>query len=227
MGYVQPEFSPGTLREAEAFWDDRGVTGQPGSFVACFVGTIGRQFDLDVALDAARILAGRGRNHIRFVLCGAGDRLEYYRRRASDVSSVCFPGLIDAAQIHVLLRRASVGLDPLQERFDFLATVNNKAIEYLSAGLPVISSPLRGVLFELLQAAGCGASYPSGDAHALAAVLERLSDGPDELRRMATRAHATFTERFRAEVVYSDFLDHLRGIVDQGAARVHRQRAID
>ena len=56
-----------------------------------------------------------------------------------------FPGWVDAAKIFVLMRRSAVGLDPLPDRYDFLATINNKAIEYMSAGLPVISSPDRGV----------------------------------------------------------------------------------
>ena len=48
------------------------------------------------------------------------------------------------------------GIDPLPDRYDYLASINNKAVEYLSAGLPVVSSPRHGVLYELLEREECG-----------------------------------------------------------------------
>ena len=102
------------------------------------------------------------------MLCGAGDRFEHYRALAAGLPNVLLPGWVDAAAIHVLMRRSACGLDPLSDRYDFLATINNKAIEYFSAGLPVISSPRRGTLAELLAAEECGLSYDLGDAAGLA-----------------------------------------------------------
>ena len=201
MSYVSTSPSTERIEAAEAFWDSQGISHDGRPWIAAFIGTLGRQFDMETVLQAARILAASDRP-IRFVLCGRGDRLEHFRRRAADLGNVVFPGWVDAAAIHVLMRRAAVGLDPLPDRYDFLATINNKAIEYLSAGLPVVSSPNRGVLADLLREHGCGASYDCGDSAALAGVLLRLHDDARARRWMGQRAFALFQEDFVAEKVY-------------------------
>jgi glycosyltransferase involved in cell wall biosynthesis len=135
---------------------------------------------------------------------------------------------VNRAAIYSLMRRASVGLDPLPERMDFLASVNNKAIEYLSAGLPVVSSPERGVLYDLLKRTGSGVSYVSHDAASLAACLEQLAADPEILGPMRKSARELFDREFRAEVVYPAMEAHLVAVQHQycaGRVAVPRQQA--
>ncbi len=209
MGYPKADFPADKIRAAESFWDGLGIYAGKG-FVACFLGSFGRQLDVECLIGAARILKNR-RQSVKFVLCGAGDYLERYRQMADDVPEVIFPGWIDAVTMHVLMRRSSVGLDPLPNRYDFLATINNKAIEYMSAGLPVISSPRHGVLHDLLKRNDCGAGYASGNAEELAALLSTLSDAPDQLKTWSRNAAALFEETFVAEKVYDRMSAYLEG----------------
>jgi len=211
MGYNTFPPSPKEQAEAEEYWDNLGILAK-SEFTVCFLGTIGRQFELEAVLEAARRLEASGRR-MRFVLCGTGDRLEHYRARAAGLHSVLFPGWIGAAAIYVLMRRSSIGLDPLRERYDFLATINNKAIEYLSAGLPVISSPDRGVLRDMLVERGCGASVPSGNPEALAGLIASLYDDPVRRVGMSRNAQQTFESTYQAEVVYGEMLHHLEMVV--------------
>ncbi|MCG6533287.1 MAG: glycosyltransferase family 4 protein [Syntrophales bacterium LBB04] len=208
MGYVSQPPADKQITEAESFWDSVGIGRNSPDFTICFIGTIGRQFDLESVIGAARKISCSGRQ-IRFVICGTGDRREYYQSAAADLQNLSFPGWMDAAKIFVLMRRSAVGLDPLPDRYDFLATINNKAIEYLSAGLPVISSPDHGVLSELLQEHQCGESYPHGDPEALVALLGRLYDDRAKLRMMSQNALRLFQENFTAEKVYGEMMAHL------------------
>lgn len=222
LGYTVVPPPPEAIAKAEVYWDGLGITKEGSDFVACFCGNVGRQLDLETVIDAARQLQREGRR-FRFVLCGTGDRLDHFRKMAADVKSVLFPGWVGAAEIYVLMRRASVGLDPLPDRYDFLATVNNKAIEYLSAGLPVISSPNQGVLYELLREKNCGISCAAGDAESLAAALVRLSGDAPGLAKMSQNAARLFEETFRAERVYAAMMDYLSEVhrafgVRQGGA---------
>ena len=155
-------------------------------------------------------------SRLRFVLCGAGDRFEHYRALAAGLPNVLLPGWVDAAAIHVLMRRSACGLDPLSDRYDFLATINNKAIEYFSAGLPVISSPRRGTLAELLATEECGLSYDLGDAAGLAGALARLADEPGLRERMAESARRLFQRSFTAEKVYGSMMEYLEEIAGRG-----------
>lgn len=212
MGYISRPPTATEITEAESFWDSVGIKQNTTDFVICFFGTIGRQFDLDAVISAARKISNSGRQ-IRLILCGTGDRLAYFQKSALDLSNILFPGWVDAAKIFVLMRRSAVGIDPLPERYDFLATINNKAIEYMSAGLPVVSSPDRGVLCELLKLHECGMSYPASDVDALADMLARLYDDREKLRKMSQNAMQLFKECFIAEKVYTEMIEHMITIV--------------
>jgi len=194
------------LRAADEFWDELGVSAADSGRTLCFIGTLSRQLDIATILAAAAVCT---RLHLpwRFVLCGVGDRLTEFKERARSLSNVRFPGWVDRAQIHVLMRRSVAGLDPLPDRYDFLATINNKAIEYLSAGLPVISSPRRGVLAELLAARRCGLSYEAGDTNGLLQLLKTMT--PATLQEFSANSSELFRERFTAEKVYADMADYL------------------
>ena len=210
LGYaVQPPETE-ELRAAGAFWDGLGIRGGDG-FTVCYFGGLGRQLDLMHAIHAARALESQG-SAVRFVLCGEGERLEEYRRAAAGLSNVILPGWVDRAAIYTLMRRSSAGLDPLPGRYDFLATINNKAIEYMSAGLPVVSSPRQGVLFDLLERRDCGMSYPSADAQALAALLAGLEQQPDRAVAMRRASGELFREQFMAETVCASMAEHLEKI---------------
>jgi glycosyltransferase involved in cell wall biosynthesis len=217
MGYLSAPPAAEKIAAAEKFWDQQGVVADPGRPLACFFGTLGRQFDLDSVLRAAGELAARG-SRVRFVLCGTGDRFEHYRALAAGLPNVLMPGWVDRAAIHVLMRRSACGLDPLFDRYDFLATINNKAIEYFSAGLPVISSPRRGTLAELLAAEECGLSYDLGDAGSLARALARLGEEPALRQRMAEGARRLFQRSFTAEKVYGSMMEYLEKIAGLGHA---------
>ena len=208
MGYTIVPPPPEAIAKAEIYWNNLGITKEGGDFVACFFGNVGRQFDLGTVIDAARLLRREGRK-FRFVLCGVGDMLDHFKKMAADIRTVLFPGWVGAAEIYVLMRRASVGLDPLPDRYDFLASINNKAIEYMSAGLPVLSSPNRGILRDLLAEHRCGLSCQLGNARELAATLCTLNDDRDLLAELSQNAARLFEQTFQAENVYAAMMNYL------------------
>ena len=219
MGYVSRPPNRERILEAEKFWDEQGITADSDDFVVCFFGTLGRQLDLETVISAAYMLRESGKP-FTFVICGKGDRLDHLRRMAAQNAHVIFPGWVDAAQIHVLMRRSKVGLDPMPDRYDFLGTINNKAIEYVSAGLPIISSPDRGVLSELLKKHQCGISYPQGDANALADVLLKFYQNGNTLQKMSKNSASLFKKMFMAETVYSEMMDYLVRIAEMNKEQV-------
>jgi len=217
LGYATEPPEPGELRAAGESWDSLGIR-EGGGFTVCYFGGLGRQLDLLHAVQAARLLESQDKA-VRFVLCGGGERLQEYRRAAAGLSNVLLPGWVDRAAIYTLMRRSSAGLDPLPARYDFLATINNKAIEYLSAGLPVISSPRHGVLFDLIESRACGISYDPGDGPGLAALLAGLAQQPVRAAALRRAAGELFRERFMAETVCAAMADHFEKISQLGANR--------
>jgi glycosyltransferase involved in cell wall biosynthesis len=213
-GYPRKEIGADELEEARRFWAEQGLAEGTGRFVACFFGTISHDFDLETVIGAARLLDAKGLP-FTFELCGAGDRLDAYKALSKGLSSVLFPGWVGSAQIRTLMQRSTVGLTPYFTRLNFEGNITNKPIEYLSSGLPIVSS-LRGILADLLAERGCGVTYANGDAEELASILEGLHGDRTRVERMSRNALAVFEERFMAEKVYAEMVEHLERIAASG-----------
>jgi glycosyltransferase involved in cell wall biosynthesis len=203
------ERTPTTAEQAAAleFWSRQGVRND-GVFTACYFGTFGQnKVEIATVIAAARLLAKR-QVPIRFVLCGSTSELPASHQLAVELPSVILPGWVNAAQIWTLMRLASVGLAPYRSIADFKRSIPNKPIEYMSAGLPVVSS-LEGVLQELLDRYQAGVTYANDCPEQLAEVLRRLNAEPSLLAAWASNAKALYHERFVAENVYEKMLAYL------------------
>lgn len=200
--------------QAGAFWDNNGVRAGDGALRICFIGTLNRQFDIPTVIKASGMLRERG-IIARFVVCGDGHKLADFKRLAEGNPDILFPGWVDAAAIHVLMCRSSAGLAPLPDRYDFLSTINNKSVEYLSAGLPIISCPDKGTLSVFLGKNKCGRSFRYGDAAGLADIIAELSAAPEKRRQMSANAAQAFKENFLADNVNSRIMRHLQLVINE------------
>jgi glycosyltransferase involved in cell wall biosynthesis len=211
MGYSSVPPGAEAIVDSEKRWKQRGISRDNHDFVACFFGTMGRQFELETVIGAARRLQGQMPG-IRFVLCGSGDSLEYYRELARGCQNVIFPGWVDAGDIWTLMRRSAVGLAPYRSSPSFRSSLPNKSIEYLSAGLPVVSS-LKGELQRLLARHDCGITYENGNVDELAAAIIALYNDRERLEAMSGNARALYQEKFVAEKVYTEMIAYLESVV--------------
>ena len=167
LAYERPHYADEVLTRADARWAELGL--EPHHKVACFFGNLGaRVLDLDTVVEAARLLMNENPD-ARIVMCGDYGQIDRFRSTSSGLPIV-LPGWVDGAQIQTLMRRSIVGLLPYHGRWDFVGSIPNKPIEYLSGGLPVVSG-LSGVLEELIAVEHCGLHYAGGDPRALADAL--------------------------------------------------------
>lgn len=218
LGYPSIEPDEGAVKDAEDFWKEHGLSKNKDQFVACFFGTLGRQFELETVITAARKLQNEP---LKFVICGEGDRLLTYKKYAGNCKNIIFPGWIGAAQIWTLMRISSIGLAPYQNTKNFKANLPNKCIEYLSAGLPIVSS-LSGVLEDLLCKHKCGINYNGSDADQLASILFYLYKNQEVLNEMSINAYKLYQKDFVAEKVYGDMIHYLEAVCSHYKEREFR-----
>ena len=204
MGYSDKRPTDEAIVKAREFWS-RFL--KEDDFIVCFFGALSRQFDLDTVILAAKSLWQRNIK-IRVVLCGSGDRLAYYRQQAEECENIVLPGWVGAAEIWTLMRMASVGLAPYLNIRNFTDNLPNKPLEYMSAGLPIVSC-LRGVLERLLSEADCGVMYEEENPDDLAARLIELYECPERRNRMAQNSFQLFQDKFVADNVYTDMMHYL------------------
>jgi len=204
LGY---QLSPWSLADESAL-DERLRSGgiDPRGTLVSFVGTFGRTYDLDTVILAARTLAERSASEAQFVICGAGEREQEWRRAAAGVRGLAFCGWLPAGELARLLTRSSIGLAAYA--VDAPQGIPNKVIEFLAAGVPVLCS-LPGESRQLLESEGCGEYYRAGDGAALADQIEALLRNTEARSAMAAAARSAFERRFSASTVYGEMADHL------------------
>lgn len=212
--------APAALAAAEESLRARGV--DFSLFTACFLGLFTRTIDMPTVLDAQRLLEARGGPPVQLLLCGDGPMGEAFRARARGLRHVHFLGWSDAATMAAVTRIASVGLAAYGRLA--IQSIPNKPLEYLGSGLALLSS-LPGEMARIVEETGCGFSYRSGDAEALAGLLARLRDEPALLAAIRERAARTFEERFAAGSVYEAMAEHLEKVAGAAPAGACSRRA--
>ena len=179
-----------------------------GNTVFAFVGSFGRSYQLELVCDVAERLARSGADDPHFVIAGGGQQFESIERRVKQTANVTLRGWLSEAEIRSLLTVADVGLAPCDSAPD---TIPNKIGEYLSFGLPVVSS-LVGEMEEKVRRHDVGFSYAPGDRRGLENAV-RLLAGDRGLRARQSRNAMTLYERefsaLKTTVAYADHVERV------------------
>lgn len=233
--FVKPNFVPAPTRRAE-----------PGRTVA-YLGRLTEAKGLHVlvaAWDRYRAHPTRAEPAsaepasagLRLAVAGTGPMEGQIRRWAAGRPEVEVLGLLDRAACAELVRRCRAVVVPSEwpEPFGLVLA------EAMASGVPPIATA-HGSFVDMVDDGVDGFLYPPGDAAALAAVLRRVDQAPDELvRAMGEAARLTYRRRFdrsanvaRLEAAYHFAIDHPRwrpgrgspGRPDEGAHRVYQASA--
>jgi len=206
FAYPQYKLSNQEQEIATKKWKKFGL--DESKYIVCFFGTLGRQFDFAPIFEAAKQLE---KEEVLFVICGSGDNLESLTCRGATYKNIIFPGWVSKSEIWVLMRYAKVGLAPYINHKNFLFTLTNKPIEYLSAGLPILSS-IEGVLGNLVREYNCGMIYGYSGKR-LTDCIMKLKFDKNLYRTMSQNAYRLFEEKFSADKVYPAMVKYLEEVL--------------
>ena len=199
-----------SARKVEAAWKELTDQGVSTCLPLCwFVGTFGRTYDLVTVLEAARQLEA-SKTPVQFVLSGTGEDEAVLKARAKGLSNVVFTGWMGAEKIAAMGQKSHLGLMAYAKGAP--QSLPNKLFEYLSYGLPILSS-LHGETGELLKKNGCGMTYSSGDPSSLSSVVQDMIANPNKPREMGQRGLTLFSKEFSEEIVYGKLGDYLQGLI--------------
>jgi glycosyltransferase involved in cell wall biosynthesis len=148
--------------------------------LCCWVGVMGPQDRVDVALRAAAVVVHeRGRTDTHFAFVGDGESRVAAQQLAGELGLAdytSFPGWLPEQDVHAYLATADVGLEPNLE--DIVSPV--KVMEYMAFGVPFVAFDL---VETRLLGADAGLYAAPRDVETFAAQLDGLLD--DESRRSA------------------------------------------
>lgn len=178
--------------------------------IVVFVGSFGQTYDLSVVISGIKKIEPEILETLQFVFCGEGENSQRWREEAAGVEQIIFTGWVNADFIGKLLSVANVGLAAYKSGAP--QGIPNKIIEYMSAGLPILSS-LTGETEELLEVSAVGLTYNAQDSENFTQML-KLMLYHEAMAKMSENSKALFVRLFRAESVYNEFADYLEGLVD-------------
>jgi glycosyltransferase involved in cell wall biosynthesis len=220
FGYISAPPAAAEVLESERFWEARGVNRDPSWTTICMVGNLNterKDVDYSTICHAVRNLKQSGQK-VRVVFGGQGRAADNLRSMFYDIPDrVILPGYLNAAQIWSLLRRSQFGLLPYRPSSDFAKSIPNKSIEYLSAGLPILTCLNEGYLFSQFTAAGVIVVYPAENCSALVEKLTTIIADQDYLNSLKRNAQRLFDENYKAEHIYGDLSYFLEQVAKSNA----------
>lgn len=181
----------------------------PRRTICLFVGLLEKSYDIDGIIQAAKRLEQRIPGEYQFVVCGAGTKLARLQRASRETPSIVPLGWVEPAAIHAAMSISHIGLAAYTS--GALQSLPNKPFEYLSGGLPVVTS-LKGELPRLLHEHQCGNVYQAGNGASLADAVVSLTHEKSSLDSAKSRARVLFEEHFQAESICGELADHLQQI---------------
>lgn len=217
LAYLSNQFTIAQSNEASIFWNEFLLRSSRLRII--FIGTLGHQFDFETVIDAMHILKDKGIEEYEIILCGSGDKESYLLNESTRLSNLHLPGYISAAQINFLLLNSDVGICPYKVNKAFLNSIPGKAIEYMSAGLTILTTLEDGELGKLCKSNDFGFFYSIYNPISLASTIERLINEKDELSLKNEKIKSLYEANFKAESVYLNYIKHLEMIVNDEAKR--------
>jgi glycosyltransferase involved in cell wall biosynthesis len=190
--------------------------------LACWIGTMGVQDSIDVALQAAHhLIRVLGRTDCHFVFIGDGEVLPELCRLTAELDIeawVSFTGWLPQEEAFTYLSTADVGLEPIVQ--EDIATV--KCLEYMAFGIPFVGSDLP----EISGPAGDAAVYVvPGDVEAFALEIDALLDDPDRRAEMGAIARRRVKELHAWERQEEHLLDAYASLASRDGLTVAGEAA--
>lgn len=159
--------------------------------LCCFLGVMGPQDHVDVALRAVRhYVHDLGRDDCHFAFLGFGDSLADLRLLATELGLddvVTFTGMAQVDSVRAYLSTAALGVVPDQRTPYSDQSTLTKVMEYMAFGLPVVAFDLRE---SRVSAQDAAVFVASGDVAGFAEAMAELLDDPDRRERMGRAGRA-------------------------------------
>ena len=155
-----------------------------------FVGSFSSSFNFDPILAAVRF-AHENYKAWEFVLCGHGPNKSILESWADRYPNLKVMGSIDETRYAELAHTADLALAPYERTPDFQLSIPNKVLDYMSFGLPILTS-LDGELADFLRKHKCGFVYDSTLEHGLSDMLSSFTNNREILSEYGRNAAVSY-----------------------------------
>jgi glycosyltransferase involved in cell wall biosynthesis len=195
----------------------RPACAAPWETLAVYAGAHGQANGLWLLIEAASRLAARGETRVRLLLVGEGAHKPALRAEAlaRGLPNISFLDPLPKPALAGLLAGSQIGIQCLAPIAAFQEwTSPNKLMDYLAAGLPVVSN-LDGRAARILADGPSGITVPARDPAALADALAALAANPSRRVALGAAARTQAVRKWDRRLL----AERLVRIVERAAAR--------
>jgi glycosyltransferase involved in cell wall biosynthesis len=183
------------IRSSESYSSGK-TKGIDSDCMIVFLGIFLPHRGLDVAIRALALVR-REIPNAHLLLVGEGDIHSDLARLAEEMGlrdAVTFTGWVDLAEALALVRASDIGLIPHRRSGHIDTTLPHKLFQYMALGKPVVvadAPPLK----RIVEGAGCGIVFRSGDPQSLAAAIVQVASS-GRADEMGARGRQAVYERY-------------------------------
>lgn len=208
MGYL-PQHAGDGMIEMDLTADDNGIT----DFM--FAGNLGNGQRLDVIVNAAAELGGRGDYKIHIVGDGSmRAKLEQMVKEKGLESNFVFYGNQKREDMPDFYRKADVLVITLRGNNEVGNTMPGKLQMYMTTGKPILGA-INGAAQEVIHEANCGKCVAAGDYKGLAALMKEYIEHPEYYRDgvLGQNAREYFKKNFTIDIYMDGLCRELEELV--------------
>lgn len=174
-------------------------------FLVTYLGNMGTCQDMDVIMEAARLLRGRG--DIGFVLAGHGNKLEQLKTavKTEKLENVRVMDYLHGEDYERMLFACDCCLVSLVGGLSGLCEPS-KTYAGMMAAKPIITVMDPTDISEDIERENAGFAVKCGDAQALAAAITRLADNRAEAEKMGENARKLFLSKYEKNLCLDKYV---------------------
>lgn len=171
----------------------------------CFIGSMGKMINFKIINELCELISSKNLK-LHLIMCGGGEMLQFLPTSLIESKNITFTGWIGSLEIANILNFSSIGFLPYFEREDFLLSIPNKISEYMSAGLPIVST-LGGEVAKLLEEKSIG--FYETKASKIIEKIMVLLNNKDKYLEFSKKSKSEFSLSFDADIIYNNMADYL------------------
>lgn len=152
--------------------------------------------------------------NLRLVLVGGGDLDDELRRLVTELGigdRVVFTGVVPYAKLPQYLKLADVAINPFRAELLTHVALPHKVLQYMAAGVPVVSTSLRGLRGVLGE--GSGVTWAESPAHVARAASELAHTSNDDKAAISKTQLERVTSRFAKDAAVSSLEEAIGSVV--------------
>ena len=180
-----------------------------------YIGNMGICQNLDLVLDAAKLLTSKGINNVKYTLVGKGTETEKLINRvhSENIMNVEIKGIVPKSEAIHLIQTANALMLHLKDDGTMNKTIPSKVFDYMAGGKPILFG-LKGEATEILGSVSGNLYYDPASAEQLANQSISLANNYTKLAKQAKqnkiKVKAEFTREKMVERLADVFIEALK-----------------